>query len=196
MLAAKEVPEVTAVKLGHPLEAGYPLVDGHPIYPSLGYSNMGYSSMGYPAGNPYGYSGYPAVNPYGYSGYPGYSTPYPGYPGLSSSPYSGYPSLPTTAGYFKARLAPASPYTPYMPANSYIGVPKDSSYMGVPLMSSYISGPKAGSYMPEVSSKMGVRQTPQAPSSQFHAQDEMGNLNYGYSNINSAKVTPALHCRV
>ena len=155
-LAAKEVPEVTAVNL----VAGLP---GTGLYPSLGYSNMGYSSMGYPAGNPYGYSGYPAVNSYGYSGYPAYSTPYSG--------YSGYRGLPTNARYFNPRLAPASPYTPYMPANSYMGLPQVSPYME-------------------------VHQMPKAPSSQFHAQDEMGNLNYGYKNINSAKVTTALYCRV
>ena len=65
----------------------------------------------------------------------------------------------------------------------------DNSYMGVPQVSSYMGLPQASSYM-------GVSEVPQAPSSQFHAQDEMGNLNYGYKNINSAKVTTALQSTI
>merc|ERR1711881_657167 len=49
--------------------------------------------------------------------------------------------------------------------------------------------PYAGSYAgyPYAAAYAGAAYAPYTAGSQFHAQDEFGNLNYGYTNINSVK---------
>merc|ERR1712123_419859 len=49
------------------------------------------------------------------------------------------------------------------------------AYAGLPYAAAPAAAPYAAPYAPYV------------PSSQFQAQDEFGNLNYGYANLNSAK---------
>jgi len=58
---------------------------------------------------------------------------------------------------------------------------------GVPL--GYAGAAYAGAYAPAVAAAPYVAPyaAPAYTGSQFHAQDEFGNLNYGYSNLNSAK---------
>ena len=53
----------------------------------------------------------------------------------------------------------------------------------------YAPGAYAGAYAPAVAAAPYVApySAPAYTGSQFHAQDEFGNLNYGYSNLNSAK---------
>ena len=72
-------------------------------------------------------------------------------------------------------------YQPYHGYQSYHGYPGYHGYNYSP----YYSFP----YTPQT--MMAYRAAP-APApytvgSQFHSQDELGNINYGYSNINSAK---------
>merc|ERR1711936_750855 len=102
-----------------------------------------------------------------YAGYPytGASLGY-GYTGLgygyAGLPYSGYSGLPY-AGYAGYPYAvPALPYAAAAPAP--VAAAPALAYAATP-----------------------VAAAPYTTGSQFHAQDEFGNLNYGYTNINSAK---------
>merc|ERR1712123_291302 len=83
---------------------------------------------------------------------------YPGYP-YSAYPYATYPNTYTGYPYGYAAPALAAPAPFVAPAS---------------IAASAVAAPVA-SY------------APYAAGSQFHAQDEFGNLNYGYTNLNSVK---------
>merc|ERR1712021_142203 len=89
---------------------------------------------------------------------------YPGYP-YSAYPYAAYPNTYTGYPYGYAAPAVAAP-TPFVAPASIA-----ASAVAAPVASYAAYAPYA----------------PYTAGSQFHAQDEFGNLNYGYSNLNSAK---------
>jgi hypothetical protein len=83
-------------------------------------------------------------------------------------PYGAYAGLPLAYG----AAAPAYTYAA-APAYTYAAAAPAYTYAAAP---SYAAAP-AYAYAA----------APYSTGSQFHAQDEFGNLNYGYTNINSAK---------
>merc|ERR1712223_751711 len=88
---------------------------------------------------------------------------YPGYPG-----YTGYPGYQHYQPY----------YQPQHGYHGYFGY-NYSPYYSLPYTPHTMMAYKAPAPAPAPA--------PYSVGSQFHAQDELGNLNYGYSNINSAK---------
>lgn len=111
------------------------------------------------------------VLPLAYAGYPyaglGYAGAY-GYAGLGHAGAYGYAGLP--AAYPYALPAPAkvevkTVEAPALPALTYAAAPAVAYAAAAPVIAA----------------------APYTAGSQFHAQDEFGNLNYGYANINSAK---------
>ena len=127
-----------------------------------GYGNSGYAPYGVGYA-PYsaGYAGGYASQVAGYGG--GYATNVAGYGGGYATNVAGYGGgyATNTAGY-------AAPYAAGYATQS----------------AGYAAGyaaPYAAGYAPYYAAPI------QTPSSQFHAQEEFGNVNYGYSNINSQK---------
>merc|ERR1719250_346046 len=103
------------------------------------------------------------ATPLAYAGYP--------YAGLGYAGAIGY------AGYPYAVAAPAKVEVktleaPALPAVTYAAAPA-ITYAAAPAVT-YAAAPA-------------VAAAPYTAGSQFHAQDEFGNLNYGYANINSVK---------
>merc|ERR1711892_1212376 len=95
----------------------------------------------------------------GYDGYPYAGYPYAGYP-YAGHPYAGYPYSAPVAAPIAAPVAAAR-------LAAYSGYPYAASIAAAPLVAPYAAPYSAGS--------------------PFHAQDEFGNLNYGYANLNSVK---------
>merc|ERR1711942_620737 len=102
------------------------------------------------------------ATPLAYAGYP--------YAGLGYAGAIGY------AGYPYAVAAPAkvevkTVEAPALPAVTYAAAPAFT----------YAAAPTVAAAAPVIAA------APYTAGSQFHAQDEFGNLNYGYANINSVK---------
>merc|ERR1712106_693740 len=114
------------------------------------------------AGYPYAGLGYAGA--YGHAGL-GYAGAY-GHAGLpyAAAGYAGYP-------YAAAPVAAPAPVVAAAPAVTYAAVPT-YAYAAAPVAAPAVAYAAAAPY---------------TAGSQFHAQDEFGNLNYGYANINSAK---------
>merc|ERR1719250_450048 len=98
--------------------------------------------------------------------------------------YAGYPYAIGYAGYPYAVAAPAkvevkTVEAPALPAVTYAAAPAvtDAAAPAV----TYAAAPTVAAAAPVIAA------APYTAGSQFHAQDEFGNLNYGYANINSAK---------
>jgi len=134
----------------------------------VGYAGYPYHGLGLAGGYggalPY-YAGY-AANQYPFTGYP-----YNGYP-YTGVPYAGYPYTLTAPSKVDTEESevPAVSYAPaqtiaypYTPARQYTPVAPVAPVAPVSPVAPYSAG------------------------TQFHAQDEFGNLNYGYSNVNSVK---------
>jgi len=105
-------------------------------------------------------------SPLVYSGHPQYGHYYPHH-GYNYYPYfsSSYP-----AHTYRYVSAPVQPY-------KQVSAPQAISY--APVQDISYAPVQAVSYTPAPA--------PYTVGSQFHAQDEFGNLNYGYSNVNSMK---------
>merc|ERR1711936_1430342 len=120
------------------------------------------------------YAGYPYTGAslgYGYTGLGyGYAgLPYSGYSGLPYAGYAGYPYAVAAPAKFEVKTVEA----PTLPAVTYAAAP---------------ALPYAAAAAPALAyADTRVAAAPYSTGSQFHAQDEFGNLNYGYTNINSAK---------
>jgi len=113
------------------------------------------------AGYPYAGLGYAGA--YGHAGL-GYAGAY-GHAGLpyAAAGYAGYP-------YAAAPVAAPAPVVAAAPAVTYAAAPA-YAYAAAPVAAPAVTYAAA----------------PYTAGSQFHAQDEFGNLNYGYANINSVK---------
>jgi len=111
------------------------------------------------AGYPYAGLGYAGVH-HGYAGYP--------YTGLQYGGYAGYPYAVAAPAQVEVKTVEA----PALPAVTYAAAPA-VAYAAAPAVA-YAAAPV-------------VAAAPFTAGSQFHAQDEFGNLNYGYANINSVK---------
>jgi hypothetical protein len=96
---------------------------------------------------------------------------------LIAAPYAGLAGLPLghagalPLGYAGAFGGLPLGYNGALPINAYGAA---FPYNGAPLATPLAAAPLAAAALA-------------APSSQFQAQDELGNINYGYTNINSAK---------
>jgi len=149
--------------------AGYPY---HGLGLAGGYGGALPYYAGY-AGNQYPFTGYP------YTGYPYTGLPYTGYPYTIAAPAkvdteeSEVPAVSyapaQTVSYPYTPAAPVAPYTPAAPVAPYTPAAPVAPYTPAAPVAPY-SAP-----------------APYSAGTQFHAQDEFGNLNYGYSNINSVK---------
>merc|ERR1739838_382502 len=98
------------------------------------------------------------TNPLNYAGYP--------YAGLGYAGVHGYAGLGYAGAYGHAGL----PYA----AAGYAGYPYAATPVAAPAVAYAAAAPV-------------IAAAPYTAGSQFHAQDEFGNLNYGYANINSVK---------
>ena len=110
------------------------------------------------------------ATPLAYAGYP--------YAGLGYAGAIGY------AGYPYAVAAPAkvevkTVEAPALPAVTYAAAPA-ITYAAASAVT-YAAAPTVAAAAPVIAA------APYTAGSQFHAQDEFGNLNYGYANINSVK---------
>merc|ERR1711882_23158 len=103
------------------------------------------------------------ATPLTYAGYP--------YAGLGYAGAYGY------AGYPYAVAAPAKVEVKTVEAPAVL---PPVTYAAAPAVT-YASAPAVAAAAPVIAA------APYTAGSQFHAQDEFGNLNYGYANINSAK---------
>merc|ERR1719219_752313 len=97
--------------------------------------------------------------------------------------YAGYPYAGLHAAYPYALPAPAkvevkTVEAPALPALTYAAAPAVTYAAAAPVAAAPVAYAAAA---PVISA------APYTAGSQFHAQDEFGNLNYGYANINSAK---------
>merc|ERR1719370_220994 len=111
---------------------------------------------------PVGYAGY-AASQYPFTGYP-----YTGYP-YTGVPYTGYPYTLTAPSKVDTKESDV-PAVSYAPAQTI-------AYPYTP----------ARQYNPVAPVAPAAPVAPYSAGTQFHAQDEFGNLNYGYSNVNSVK---------
>merc|ERR1712128_75085 len=111
------------------------------------------------AGYPYAGLGYAGA--YGYGGYAHAGLPYAG--------YAGYPYAVAAPAKVEVKTVEA----PALPAVTYAAAPA-YTYAAAPAVTYAAAAPV-------------VAAAPYTAGSQFHAQDEFGNLNYGYANINSVK---------
>merc|ERR1719427_2268775 len=105
---------------------------------------------------------------YGYPAYSGAGFLHPGYPQLGFGGFGGYSRF---GGYYGGH--------PHLQASYYPATAQAAhTFTTAPVAPAprFTSAPIAP-----------IAHVAPSPSSQFHAQDEMGNLNYGYSNVNSAK---------
>jgi len=164
IVLARDAKQLSSLNYG-----GYP-------YAGLGlagaYGNPAHAYYAGYAGNQYAsqaYGGYPYA---GYAGNQYASQAYAGYP-YGGLPYGGYPYTMAAPAEVEAEevVAPAMAYAPAQPI-SYANAPA-YPYAGAPMLPAYAAPAQVA---PQYSA-----------GSQFHAQDEFGNLNYGYANINSAK---------
>jgi len=133
--------------------------------------------------------------PMGYDGYPYAGYPYAGYP-YAGHPYAGYPysapvAAPIAAPVAAARLAAYSgyPYAASIAAPLAAPVSNIASYAAHPYAGYPYSAPAVAPYTAPIAAAPLVAPyaAPYSAGSQFHAQDEFGNLNYGYANLNSVK---------
>merc|ERR1712215_409074 len=106
--------------------------------------------------------------PLPYAGYP-----YAGYPYNAGYGYAGYPYAAPVAA------APVAPVTYAAPVAAPVA---PVTYAAPVAPVTYAAPVAAAPYAP-----FAAPIAPYNVGSQFHAQDEFGNLNYGYANINSAK---------
>merc|ERR1711881_311959 len=123
--------------------------------------------------------------PLGYAGYP--------YHGLGLAGGYGTPALPYYAGYAANQYQFGGfPYTGYPYTGlPYAGYPYtlaappqvETEESEVPAVSYAYPNTPAIPYAPVAP----VAPAPYSAGTQYHAQDEFGNLNYGYSNVNSVK---------
>merc|ERR1712106_481109 len=115
------------------------------------------------------------TTPLAYAGYPyaglGYAGAY-GHAGLpyAAAGYAGYPYAP-------APVAAPAPVVAAAPAVTYAAAPAYA----------YAAAPVAAPAVAYAAAAPVIAAAPYTAGSQFHAQDEFGNLNYGYANINSVK---------
>jgi len=127
----------------------------------------------------------------GYAGYPYAGYPYTGYP-YAAHPYAGYSYPANVAAPLAAQVAAAPvaaysgyPYAAPIAAPHATPVSSIASYKAnhiavAPVVSPYAAPIPAAPVVAPYA-------TPYSAGSQFHAQDEFGNLNYGYANLNSVK---------
>eukprot|EP00092_Neocalanus_flemingeri_P014208 GFUD01015328.1.p1 GENE.GFUD01015328.1~~GFUD01015328.1.p1 ORF type:complete len:311 (-),score=96.11 GFUD01015328.1:95-979(-) len=114
------------------------------------------------AGYPYAGLGYAGA--YGYAGYPHAGLPYAGYPYAVAAP---------AKVEVKTVEAPALPAVTYAAAPAFTYAAAAPVVAAAPAVTYAAAAPAYAAY------------APYSAGSQFHAQDEFGNLNYGYANINS-----------
>merc|ERR1719433_2583646 len=95
--------------------------------------------------------------------------------------YAGYPYAVAAPAKVEVKTveAPALPAVTYAaaPAITYAAAPAVAAASAV----TYAAAPAVAAAAPVIAA------APYTAGSQFHAQDEFGNLNYGYANINSVK---------
>ena len=106
--------------------------------------------------------------------------PYAGYPYA----YNGYPYAQQSYGYT------GHPYGSGGQSYGYAGLSygyarQPNGYAGQSY--GYTSNPYGNTGHPYGYAAAPIEYVAPVPSSQFHVQDQFGNLNYGYSNLNSAK---------
>jgi len=118
------------------------------------------------AGYPYAGLGYAGA--YGYGGYAHAGLPYAG--------YAGYPYAVAAPAKVEVKTVEA----PALPAVTYAAAPAYTYAAAAPV----VAAAPAVTY---AAAAPVVAAAPYTAGSQFHAQDEFGNLNYGYANINSVK---------
>merc|ERR1739838_16886 len=120
--------------------------------------------------NPLAYDGYPYAG-LGYAGVHGYA-------GLGYAGAYGHAGLPySAAGYA------GFPYAVAAPANVEV---KPVEALALPAVT-YAAAPVAAPAVAYAAAAPVIAAAPYTAGSQSHAQDEFGNLNYGYANINSVK---------
>jgi len=116
------------------------------------------------------------TTPLAYAGYPYAGLGYAGAIG-----YAGYPYAVAAPAKVEVKTveAPALPTVTYAaaPAITYAAAPTVAAAPAV----TYAAAPAVAAAAPVIAA------APYTAGSQFHAQDEFGNLNYGYANINSVK---------
>merc|ERR1711999_32295 len=111
------------------------------------------------------------ATPLTYAGYPYAGLGYAGAYG-----YAGYPYAVAAPAKVEVKTVEAPAV---LPAVTYAPAPA-VTYASAPAVT-YASAPAVAAAAPVIAA------APYTAGSQFHAQDEFGNLNYGYANINSAK---------
>merc|ERR1719427_974967 len=89
--------------------------------------------------------------------------------------YGGYPYAVAAPAKIEVKTVEA----PALPAVTYAAAPA-ITYAAAPAVT-YAAAPAVAAAAPVIAA------APYTAGSQFHAQDEFGNLNYGYANINSVK---------
>ena len=104
------------------------------------------------------------TTPLAYAGYPYAGLPY------AAAGYAGYP-------YAAASVAAPAPVVAAAPAVTYAAAPAYA----------YAAAPVAAPAVAYAAAAPVIAAAPYTAGSQFHAQDEFGNLNYGYAKINSVK---------
>merc|ERR1739838_890956 len=126
------------------------------------------------AGYPYAGLGYAGA--YGYGGYAHAGLPYAG--------YAGYPYAVAAPAKVEVKTVEA----PALPAVTYAAAPA-YTYAAAPAVTYAAAAPvfAAAPAVTYAAAAPVVAAAPYTAGSQFHAQDEFGNLNYGYANINSVK---------
>lgn len=130
---------------------------------------------------------------YGYGGY-GYALGYGGI-GLHGARYAGaYGVAPMTSRTYISSSPVITkrvitPVASAVPARTYISsAPVIAKKVITPVSSVAPVVPAVAPAVTQYVSTTNVRAVPSAPStSQFHKQDELGNYEYGYDNVNSAK---------
>merc|ERR1712106_908503 len=115
------------------------------------------------------------TTPLAYAGYPYAGLGYAGHAGHAGLPYAaaGYAGYP----YASASVAAPAPVVAAAPAVTYAAAPAYA----------YAAAPVAAPAVAYAAAAPVIAAAPYTAGSQFHAQDEFGNLNYGYTNINSVK---------
>jgi len=118
---------------------------------------LAYAGLGY--AGVHGYAGLGYAGAYGHAGLP-----------YAAAGYAGYP-------YAAAPVAAPAPVVAAAPAVTYAAAPAYA----------YAAAPVAAPAVAYAAAAPVIAAAPYTAGSQFHAQDEFGNLNYGYANINSVK---------
>merc|ERR1719309_966525 len=112
----------------------------------------------------------PAVGYPGYAAYHPYAAGY-AYPGYAGAGYT-FAAAPVTTKAVEVEAAPVATIAAATPVAAAVAPVTYAAPVAAPVAAA-VAHPYA--------------YAPYAQGSQFHAQDEYGNLNYGYANINSAK---------